>query len=540
MVLTRTTNPNPQPERSPKKARYPKGRKTNQRKPGAPRPEPSKVASKVRSAMKRRSKQLGGYVGDMAAAYSMPDDEDEIILQLSPDRNNDDDDDDGSDEENDFMANYQGGLTQFRSPQMASDDSDTEEDSDDQGHTNMAVPENNTRNDLAHILPRMSQHDLGMLAQGPQSRSQAGGVPSSPIAASQERSRNSAPRSQASSGHTVAPRHHVYDVTSNHQGHNVHRLPDPRAYVIGSQTPKSVSFDDAPSSAERLSSCRRSRGLNPKPWHMAAHTPHSKEFLRDGKETYRHYILFEDAYPSQEERAAYGRAAWDAAITKHADAYSHASTKHFNTWILRMFGDTAWSSRGAMKTEAKRLITMHYGLFPPETLAYRHASEATRQSQEFTKERVAYLLKDYEFLNGEFQGRQKMPFTNVALCLVIERAVYRGFTLEGRQFLNPMPYPLVALAATALHNALEEWATGYYVRRPMKEDYYASIYRRYCKKLLMLKAHRPNRFLRMMTSFFAFCQQTAREAAANQDIDSDDDNWRVYGNADDSDDDDAL
>ncbi|KAG8754493.1 hypothetical protein FRC14_005013 [Serendipita sp. 396] len=536
MVLTRTTNPNPQPERSPKKVRHPKGRKTNQRKPGAPRPEPTKVLSKVRSAMKGQPpRHTGGYIGDMAAAYSMPDDEGDV-LELSPLRNDDNENDDGSDENEEFMANYQGGLTQFRSPQTASD-SDTDEDEND--HTNMAVPETGARDALV-FLPRMSQHDLGVLTQGAQARSHAGGIPSSPIAASQERSRHSVRGSHGSSSHSITPGR--YDVASNHQGHHMHRLPDPRSFAIGSQTPKSVSFDDDPPSVDREQvSRRRSRGLNPKPWHMAAHTPHSKEFLRDGKETYRRYILFEDAYPSQEERAVYGRAAWDSAITKHSDAYSHASTKHFNSWILRMFGDTAWSSRGAMKTEAKRLITMHYGLFPPETLAYRHVSEVTRRSQEFTKDRVAYLLKDYEFLNGEFQGRAKMPFTNVALCLVIERAVYRGFTPDGRQLLNPMPYPLVALAATALHNALEEWANGYYVRRPMKEDYYASIYRRYCKKLIMLRTHRPNRFLRMMTSFFAFCQQTARDATADQDhLQSDDDNWRVYGNGENSDDDDAL
>jgi hypothetical protein len=56
-----------------------------------------------------------------------------------------------------------------------------------------------------------------------------------------------------------------------------------------------------------------------------------------------------------------------------------------------------------------------------------------------------------------------------------------------------------------LHNALEEWSAGYYVRKPLKEEFYASVYRKYCKKLTELQGARPNRFLLMMTSFYGYC-----------------------------------
>jgi Domain of unknown function (DUF6532) len=113
-----------------------------------------------------------------------------------------------------------------------------------------------------------------------------------------------------------------------------------------------------------------------------------------------------------------------------------------------------------------------------------------------------------------------MPFTDIALPLVIERSIFRTFSVQNRAMLNPMPAALVALAATVvrmifcfltrahrlqLHNALEEWSAGYYVRKPMKEEFYAPVYRKYCKKLASLQSARPNRFLMMMTSFYGFC-----------------------------------
>jgi hypothetical protein len=43
-----------------------------------------------------------------------------------------------------------------------------------------------------------------------------------------------------------------------------------------------------------------------------------------------------------------------------------------------------------------------------------------------------------------------MPFTDVGLPLLIERSIYRSFSTQSRAMLNPMPLPLVALAATVV------------------------------------------------------------------------------------------
>jgi hypothetical protein len=121
-------------------------------------------------------------------------------------------------------------------------------------------------------------------------------------------------------------------------------------------TPKSDSYEDvfnAFATEERgPERRRRSKGF-PKAHHIARYTPLTKMFLRDGKDHYRRKILFENAFPTGDDRAKNGRAAWDAAVLGNMDAYNNgmsnrnachilvltisvASTKIFNNNILRM------------------------------------------------------------------------------------------------------------------------------------------------------------------------------------------------------------
>jgi hypothetical protein len=121
-------------------------------------------------------------------------------------------------------------------------------------------------------------------------------------------------------------------------------------------TPKSDSFEDIfegfAAEEREPERRRRSKGF-PKAHHIARYTPLTKMFLRDGKDHYRQKILFENAFPSGDDRAKNGRAAWDAAVLRNMDAYNNgmskpltchvhilttsvASTKVFNNNILRM------------------------------------------------------------------------------------------------------------------------------------------------------------------------------------------------------------
>jgi hypothetical protein len=201
-----------------------------------------------------------------------------------------------------------------------------------------------------------------------------------------------------------------------------------------------------------------------------------------------------------------------------------------------MLGDTAWSTRGVFKTEAKKIIVSHYQLHPPESLGSA-GPDAHQRSVDFTKDRVDHLQAGHHFLYGPFNGHKSEPFANIALCTVIERALFRSLTLQGREILNPMPISLVALAACSIHNSLDEWMSGYYIRRPMKEEFYGSTYRLYVRNLETFKVKAPNRFNILMSAIFTFCSQSTRQIPDAVQAESDDD-WDLFG--DDVEDDEPL
>ncbi|KAG9049096.1 hypothetical protein FS842_000248 [Serendipita sp. 407] len=355
-------------------------------------------------------------------------------------------------------------------------------------------------------------------------------IPSSPIVASQSRAQKRR-RVEFMDDDNVEEQQIMqkdagHDVLSEFQNRpSMRKLPNPQRlaeFATQMDTPfRHIDLDDDLRK-------RRSQGI-PKPHQLSFYTPHSKMLLRIGKEHYRTSIICKDAFPSGEERAQWGKAAWDYALSTEPSVAKVASLKVFNTQILRLIGDTAWCCRGAVKTEAKRLVAPHYQLAPP-SLNVNAGQAARAQAIKDTRDRVAYLLEDFRYLYGEFQGRNDIPFTDLSLPLVIESSIFNGLSLESREILNPMPASLVALAATAIYNALEEWQAGYFIQKPLKEETHGSMYRMFCKKLANLKSARPNRFLLLMTSIYGFCLHQARtqeEGVAH--IDSDDDQWKVFG-----------
>jgi hypothetical protein len=131
---------------------------------------------------------------------------------------------------------------------------------------------------------------------------------------------------------------------------------------------------------------------------------------------------------------------------------------------LSKLADTAWATRGVFKAEAKKIVVEHYHLHPPEALGVT-GPDAHRRAIEFTKDRVNYLLTDYRFLYGSFNNvsvlnfwvfmliqsqREDTPFADTALCLVIERSLFRSMSFHTREVLNPMPASLLALAAVCV------------------------------------------------------------------------------------------
>jgi hypothetical protein len=161
-----------------------------------------------------------------------------------------------------------------------------------------------------------------------------------------------------------------------------------------------------------------------------------------------------------------------------------ARTKDFDEVLLRIAGDMSWVSRGLMIKRAKMIVVQMYDLTPPNrditSLGRKRDDDVT-----FIKLRVAELLKtpDFLFMKAPFgrrsdgQTRQKVPFAHPALVDVIWLACYSPTAREDRGVYDPMPLPLVTLAATAVYAALSCWSEGYHVKKKFTEDTYAPLYR---------------------------------------------------------------
>jgi Domain of unknown function (DUF6532) len=319
------------------------------------------------------------------------------------------------------------------------------------------------------------------------------------------------------------------DILAEHEARGKRGLPTSHALTAADlrlMTPsRNVSFGTDEDSLER----KRRAGI-PKPWQIGFYrqSPNTSVLLNASKSNFKTHLYTNNAWPLGEARAILGRRAWDDAVRGNPDVYAVATHRTYNNNVMRMLGDTAWSTRGAFKTEAKKILVGHYQLNPPESLGVT-GPDAHRRAVAFTRDRVEYLKSDHVFLYGPFNGHDSEPFANTAICLVIERALFRSLTHEAREVVNPMPLPLIALAATCLHNALDEWASGYYIRRPMKEEFYGETYRGYVRKLEIFKAQFPNRYNILMSAIFTFCSNSARNVPEEAPATAIDDGWQLFG-----------
>jgi len=235
----------------------------------------------------------------------------------------------------------------------------------------------------------------------------ASNVPSSPIVASQERP-NKRRRHELEDNDTTNQQQRIPDAgmaSGPFDSQTPRRLPSAKelAQILSPATPKTVSFEDEEN--ENLGSQyedkrRRISRHDPKPHQIQYYTPISRGVLRTAKSYYRDKIFTNNAYPGNEERSQLGHAAWEHAVQANANTFPHASTQHFSPSILRLIADTAWASRGLIKSEAKRLVPGHYKLHPPDSLEI----VSQRRAQEYTRDRVKYLFTKHRFLSGDFQG----------------------------------------------------------------------------------------------------------------------------------------
>jgi Domain of unknown function (DUF6532) len=161
-----------------------------------------------------------------------------------------------------------------------------------------------------------------------------------------------------------------------------------------------------------------------------------------------------------------------------------------------------------MIKRANMIVVQAYDLTPPN----RDIASLGRKRDDnvnFIKRRVAELLKTLDFLfmkapfgqRSDGQPRQKVPFAHPALVDVIWLACYSPTAREDRGMFDPMPLPLVALAATTIYAALSCWSEGYYVKKKFTEDNYAPLYRTLLATALEFQDNSKHRCHALLASY---------------------------------------
>ncbi|KAG8818459.1 hypothetical protein FRC19_010620, partial [Serendipita sp. 401] len=265
---------------------------------------------------------------------------------------------------------------------------------------------------------------------------------------------------------------------------------------------------------------QRRRSGNPAPHQMLWHTPHSREFHRWAKVDYSFKIATENAYPSAQERLLMARAAYDSAWSALPELADSSSGVQWSIEKMRLYTDTAWVRRGVIKACASSMVFGAYRLALTPAIAAQMPGGVTQANQAaFTSERVSYLFTDGHWLRGRLNGvyvkTTSMLYAHSIFGDVIEETIYRLATAPQRAKLCPMPIPTVALVATAVQCALEEYASGYRKRIPFTEESYRRVYSVHLKRLNRAMTTHRHHMTELLQTLYEHCV-ARNEPLANQ------------------------
>jgi len=160
-----------------------------------------------------------------------------------------------------------------------------------------------------------------------------------------------------------------------------------------------------------------------------------------------------------------------------------------------------------MIRRARALVVGAYDLKPPNR-SLTSISNVRATEVAFIKDRVASLLdEDFTFMRGEFgtckngQPRANVPFAHPAIADLIWVGCYSTLSRQDRAAYDPMPLPLIALAATVLYAALSSWSDGYFVLKAFSGETYAPSYRVLYKTAVEFRDSCPHRCRALIASY---------------------------------------
>ncbi|KAH8102346.1 hypothetical protein DFH11DRAFT_1779198 [Phellopilus nigrolimitatus] len=165
----------------------------------------------------------------------------------------------------------------------------------------------------------------------------------------------------------------------------------------------------------------------------------------------------------------------------------------FSTAFEALLAKEPWVMRGKLKAAAKVVIKEEYDIAPPALNGPEYADLSAKRREKMrvtaVRSKVEALIGTetnptniYAFANKNGRGEDTMPFSHPAIKELIFRFAFNSagkadpLVYARQDWLNPIPKKTIALATLALHNSLNEFATGRHVEVAFDEKTYSSAY----------------------------------------------------------------
>ncbi|KAF7793818.1 hypothetical protein EIP86_004939 [Pleurotus ostreatoroseus] len=215
-------------------------------------------------------------------------------------------------------------------------------------------------------------------------------------------------------------------------------------------------------------------------------SPCTKSLLKHSNLNYRVSLAVEEAWPNEADthngvKRSFQKACNDSGADRRMVRYNKDPV--YAKYIGQVGEQRRSQLRGEVKTKAQALVETFYEL---------------KGSCVEIAERVKGLInrKSFTFaIPATRSGMYGHPiFEHIIARQWFAQADDEGCGLYSSQF-NPMPLPVIALVATAVHCALMDWESGKYQSKRNKFEYdvYEPIYREHITSLNMWREKNPAR-----------------------------------------------
>ncbi|KAI0349105.1 hypothetical protein OH77DRAFT_1415542 [Trametes cingulata] len=198
-----------------------------------------------------------------------------------------------------------------------------------------------------------------------------------------------------------------------------------------------------------------------------------QEVLALAVQYYKGRLSSEDAFPSKMAELRWAKHAWTKArVELDVDL-------QYNGELIKMITGYSANLRGEIKTTARGLVAQAYGF---DTSANPTVVARNR-------DRVTTLKLKDTFV---WRGRSKVLASRSGLYeakifqLVINKVYFKSSSDDGvalRSYYRPFPIVGIALIATAVQCAIDEWTTGHYKRVTFSDAVYSKEYQRHHQQL---------------------------------------------------------